>query len=89
MAAFASLRATFRVITPMFLGDVERRASRFSVASFKDALQFWWGACAYPRWLQQDWDATGALAALRRCEAVPRRIAAVSMFAPGRDVRCR
>lgn len=89
MTAFASLHATFRIITPMFLGDVERRASRFSIAGFKGALQFWWRARAYPRWLQQDWDAIGALAALRRCEAVPRRIAAVSMFAPGRGVRCR
>lgn len=89
MAAFASLRATFRVITPMFLGDVERRASRFSIAGFKGALRFWWRARAYPRLLQEHGSETRALAALAKREAVPRRVATVPMSALGRDVRCR
>lgn len=68
MAAFASLHATFRIITPMFLGDVERRASRFSIAGFKGALRFWWRARAYPRLLQEHGSETRALAALAKRE---------------------
>ncbi len=52
MAAFASVHATYRVVTPMFLGDAEGAASCFSVASFRGMLRFWWRTRAYPRLLQ-------------------------------------
>lgn len=52
MAAFASVHATYRVVTPMFLGDAEGAASCFSVASFRGVLRFWWRTRAYPRLLQ-------------------------------------
>ncbi|SUS04818.1 putative CRISPR-associated RAMP protein, Cmr1 family [Candidatus Defluviicoccus seviourii] len=70
MAAFASLHATYRVVTPMFLGDAEKSASCLSVASFRGILRFWWRARAYPRLLQAyNVDAARALKKLAAAEA--------------------
>ncbi|MDD5392737.1 MAG: type III-B CRISPR module RAMP protein Cmr1 [Thiothrix sp.] len=39
-----SIRATYRIVTPMFIGDAEQKASGISPASVKGALRFWWRA---------------------------------------------
>ncbi|MDG4575689.1 MAG: RAMP superfamily CRISPR-associated protein [Defluviicoccus sp.] len=70
MAAFASCHATYSVVTPLFLGDAEKSASGFSVASFRGVLRFWWRARAYPRLLQTcSVDAACALKKLAAAEA--------------------
>ena len=38
------IRATYRIVTPMFIGDVEQHATGISPASVKGALRFWWRA---------------------------------------------
>ncbi|MBU0655547.1 MAG: type III-B CRISPR module RAMP protein Cmr1 [Gammaproteobacteria bacterium] len=38
------IRATYRIVTPMFIGDAEQKASGISPASVKGALRFWWRA---------------------------------------------
>lgn len=43
------IRATYRIVTPMFIGDAEQKASGISPASVKGALRFWWRAL---RWGQ-------------------------------------
>ena len=43
------LDATFRIVTPMFLGDANQVASGFRVPSFKGALRFWWRAIVWSR----------------------------------------
>ncbi len=52
---------TYSVVTPLFLGDARREASRLSLASFKGQLRFWWRAMAWPE--------IGNLAALQQAEA--------------------
>ena len=36
--------ATYRIVTPMFIGDAEQKATGISPASVKGALRFWWRA---------------------------------------------
>ncbi len=36
------IRATYRIVTPMFIGDAEQKVSGISPASVKGALRFWW-----------------------------------------------
>lgn len=43
------IRATYRIVTPMFIGDAEQKASGISPASVKGALRFWWRALNWPR----------------------------------------
>lgn len=43
------IRATYRIVTPMFIGDADQKASGISPASVKGALRFWWRAL---RWGQ-------------------------------------
>lgn len=43
------IKATYRIVTPMFIGDAEQKASGISPASVKGALRFWWRAL---RWGQ-------------------------------------
>lgn len=38
------IRATYRIITPMFIGDAEQHATGISPQSVKGALRFWWRA---------------------------------------------
>lgn len=38
------IKATYRIVTPMFIGDAEQKASGISPASVKGALRFWWRA---------------------------------------------
>ncbi|MDP8079316.1 type III-B CRISPR module RAMP protein Cmr1 [Phocoenobacter skyensis] len=44
-----TLTATYKIITPMFIGDAEQNASWISPMSFKGALRFWWRALAWGR----------------------------------------
>ena len=37
------IRATYRIVTPMFCGGAEQQAE-FRLASFKGVLRFWWRA---------------------------------------------
>lgn len=39
--------ATYQIITPMFIGDAEQKATGISPQSFKGALRFWWRALAW------------------------------------------
>lgn len=38
------IEATYRIVTPMFLGDAQQEASSISPQSVKGALRFWWRA---------------------------------------------
>lgn len=38
------IQATYRIVTPMFIGDAEQKATGISPASVKGALRFWWRA---------------------------------------------
>lgn len=38
------IRATYRIVTPMFIGDAEQNATGISPQSVKGALRFWWRA---------------------------------------------
>ena len=39
-----TLTATYRIVTPMFIGDAEQKAVDVRPPSFKGALRFWWRA---------------------------------------------
>lgn len=43
------IRATYRIVTPMFIGDAEQKASGISPTSVKGALRFWWRALMWGR----------------------------------------
>ncbi len=43
----ASITATYKIITPMFIGDADKKASWISPMSFKGILRFWWRALAW------------------------------------------
>ena len=38
------IKATYRIVTPMFIGDAEQNATGISPQSVKGALRFWWRA---------------------------------------------
>ncbi len=57
------IRATYRIVTPMFIGDAEQKASGISPASIKGALRFWWRAL---RWGQIRSTVQSDTAALQR-----------------------
>ena len=40
----ATLTATYRIVTPLFIGDADRDAEEITPASVKGALRFWWRA---------------------------------------------
>ncbi len=44
-----TITATYKIITPMFIGDAEQKATWISPMSFKGALRFWWRALAWGR----------------------------------------
>lgn len=71
MAHLDCVTATYRIVTPLFLGDAERQATRLSVASFKGALRWWWRAAEWPRCLAK---AGGEAAALARLHERERRL---------------
>lgn len=41
------IKATYRIVTPMFIGDAEQQASGILPASVKGALRFWWRALCW------------------------------------------
>ena len=43
------LIATYRIVTPMFIGDAEQKASSIRPPSIKGALRFWWRALNWGR----------------------------------------
>ncbi len=61
MAERLTYAATYSVVTPLFLGDALRDATRFSLTSFKGQLRFWWRALV--------WSEIGDLARLQQAEA--------------------
>jgi hypothetical protein len=70
MASPEGIVATFSVTTPLFLGDVQRQATRLSPQSLKGALRFWWRALAWQRCLDEaGGDRAAALKELHRREA--------------------
>jgi CRISPR-associated protein Cmr1 len=44
-----TLKATFRITTPMFLSGVDQNRAEMRVPSIKGALRFWWRALAFGR----------------------------------------
>lgn len=64
------ITATYRIVTPMFIGDAEQQASGISPASVKGALRFWWRALAWGRcWRENNENELDALKALHEEEA--------------------
>ncbi len=63
------LKATFRVTTPMFLGDAMQRATSLRPPAIKGAIRFWWRARQWAGCLKQtSGDSTGALRLLHERE---------------------
>ncbi len=46
-----TLKATYRIITPMFIGDAEQKATDLRPPSIKGALRFWWRALNWKKFL--------------------------------------
>ena len=65
MTALEHVTATFKVVTPLFVGDAERQASRLSLASFKGQLRWWWRALMWAEIRAAVTDAAAALAKLK------------------------
>ncbi|MGX2040915.1 type III-B CRISPR module RAMP protein Cmr1 [Methylocaldum sp. MU1018] len=63
-----TLTATYRIVTPMFLGDAEQNATEIRPPSVKGALRFWWRALNWGRFRADTDDAT-ALRRLHEAEA--------------------
>ena len=47
------ITANYRIVTPMFIGDAEQKASGISPASVKGALRFWWRALNWGKCLNK------------------------------------
>lgn len=64
------LKARFCIVTPMFLGDADQKASSIRPPSLKGALRFWWRALNWSGFLKQaDQNEAAALQALHKEEA--------------------
>lgn len=63
-----TLTATYRIVTPMFLGDADQMATEIRPPSVKGALRFWWRALNWGRFRDGTDDAT-ALRNLHEAEA--------------------
>lgn len=64
-----TLTATYRIVTPMFLGDAQQQATDIRPPSFKGVLRFWWRALNWGRYRQDRPDDAAALQALNKAEA--------------------
>lgn len=62
------LSATYRITTPMFIGDAEQKASGVAPASVKGALRFWWRALNWGRIKNGSKDDAAALRMLHKEE---------------------
>lgn len=65
-----TITATYKIITPMFIGDAEQQATTISPQSFKGALRFWWRALAWGRIREASSSDEEALKELHHQEAV-------------------
>ena len=64
------IKATYRIVTPMFIGDAEQNATGISPQSVKGALRFWWRALMWGEYLQEaNQNETQALTLLHEAEA--------------------
>jgi CRISPR-associated protein Cmr1 len=64
------ITATYRIVTPMFIGDAEQKATSIRPPSIKGALRFWWRACQWGKMLQEtQGDVSSALHTLHQREA--------------------
>ena len=62
------INATYRVVTPMFLGDANQKAANLRPPSVKGALRFWWRALNWGRCRRETGTTTEALKQLYREE---------------------
>ncbi|MEK8021451.1 MAG: type III-B CRISPR module RAMP protein Cmr1 [Candidatus Parabeggiatoa sp.] len=64
------LTATYRIVTPMFIGDAEQKATSIRPSAIKGALRFWWRALNWGKYLEREKaDVSKALSALHTEEA--------------------
>ncbi len=64
------IKATYRIVTPMFIGDAEQNATGIAPQSVKGALRFWWRALMWGEYLQEaNQNETQALTLLHEAEA--------------------
>ena len=65
------ITATYRIVTPMFIGDAQQEATGISPASVKGALRFWWRALNWGRVASDcNFDEKKALKQLHEEEAI-------------------
>ncbi|CDH46475.1 type III-B CRISPR module RAMP protein Cmr1 [Candidatus Contendibacter odensensis] len=62
------LTATYRIVTPMFIGNAEQKADSVRPPSIKGALRFWWRALNWGKSLSEAGTTTEALKRLYREE---------------------
>lgn len=55
------IKANYRIVTPMFIGDANQKATGISPASVKGALRFWWRALSWGRIRSEEPSDTEAL----------------------------
>jgi len=65
----AVITARYQIVTPMFIGDAEQKASGISASSVKGALRFWWRALNWGRIRAEILSDTAALQHLHREES--------------------
>jgi CRISPR-associated protein Cmr1 len=63
------IEAVYRIVTPMFIGDADQKASGITAASVKGALRFWWRALNWGRVREGCSNDEDALKALHEEEA--------------------
>ena len=63
------LTATFKIITPLFLGDANHDCTRMRAESLKNGVLFWWRAAVFPKFVAaQNGDIAEALKSLHSRE---------------------
>jgi CRISPR-associated protein Cmr1 len=77
------LEATYRIVTPMFIGDAEQKATDLRPPSIKGTLRFWWRALNWGKYLKlAKGDIAQALQTLHIQESQLFGIAAQEKFSP-------
>lgn len=64
-----TLTATYRIVTPLFLGDADQKATEIRPPSVKGALRFWWRALNWGRFRKEADNDAAALKKLHSEEA--------------------
>jgi len=67
-----TLTATYRIVTPMFIGDADQKASSLRPPSVKGALRYWWRALHWGECLRAEGNDVNA--ALRHLHEKERRL---------------